>query len=386
MDRNRGPLTRKLARTLVLVRDAWAGFGLLLLLLLAVDGVARWRVEHQVNRVWRAAAEAYHGAPWVVPYWREQQQVEERWEPFSYYSLKPYQGRYIHVDAAGRRRTWNRPLPERRNAVRIALFGGSTVWGFGVRDDDTLPSQLSRLLAAAGLEVIVTNYGQIAHVSSQQVVCLLRALESAPAPQIVVFYDGINDTLAALSNQRAGVTISERERAQEFRLQSQPSRLLTALFRGSGLVRWLQLREPPLPIAGLRNPARAELLAGEVLRRYGANVRLVEEAGRIGGFQSLFYWQPLVLQKRHLTPYERRMGIGGSAGDFFARVYREAPLYRPLARDPRFHDISSLFAETTEPRFLDRFHLGEEGNREVAERMLQDLTPLVAQAKRTPPG
>lgn len=369
-----------LARSLALVRAAWLSAGATLLLFLAADAVATVVVERKLAEPWRTEAEAYGGAPWAVDYWREQRQTRERWVPYSYMETAPFQGRYINVGPNGRRRTWNKAAG--KDDARIYMFGGSTIWGFGARDEGTIPSALSRLLAEAGHDVQVENFGQNSHVSSQEVIALLRALETEPVPNIVIFYDGANDTGSSLVTGSAGQSYAELDRAREFQILKRPRDLFFALLGSTGFVRLNKFTEPPRPFPAPPDPGRADQLALDVVRRYAANVRLVQETGRIAGFQPIFYWQPTVQDKRHRSPFEENLLVRDKAVDFYEQVHRNLIAHETLAHNESFHDLTQIFAEEREPCYIDRVHLSEEANRKVASRMLADVVP----ALRARPG
>ncbi len=364
-----------LTRSLVVAGAVWLVFGAALLLFLVADSVATLVVERKLAQPWRAEADAYGGAPWAVDYWREQGQTRERWVPYSYLETMPFQGRYINVGPDGLRRTWNRP--ERTGDARIYMLGGSTIWGFGSRDEGTVPSALSRLLAEAGLGAQVTNLGQNSLVSTQEVIVLLRALETRPVPDLVIFYDGANDTGSALQSGFAGQSYAERDRAREFQILKRPRDLVSALLGTTGFARLNRFVEPPRAFPPPRNPAGVDQLSREVVQRYAANVRLVQEIGRVAGFQPLFYWQPTVQDKKHRTPFEEKLLERDKAIDFFNLVRQQRVAHEALARDESFHDLTDLFAEERAPCFMDRVHLGEEANRKVAARMLDDVVPAL---------
>ena len=105
-----------------------------------------------------------------------------RWEPYVYWRRLPCSGSYINVDAAGLRRTWAPPARPGRRPLRIFFFGGSAAWGTGVRDEHTVPSELARYLAAAGIDAEVVNYGETGYVSTQDVIALLRELQRGHRP------------------------------------------------------------------------------------------------------------------------------------------------------------------------------------------------------------
>jgi len=100
--------------------------------------------------------------------------------PYVHWRHPPFQGQYLNVSRDGLRATWNPPPGGHRAAappVRTFTFGGSAMWGYGVRDHYTTPSHLSRLLHAQGYRAEVTNYSEIAYVSTQELITLLRRIQ-----------------------------------------------------------------------------------------------------------------------------------------------------------------------------------------------------------------
>jgi hypothetical protein len=74
---------------------------------------------------------------------------------------------------------------------QIMVFGGSTVWGTGSSDRNTIPSILQRRVNLESNSYAVKNYGFIAVTIQQQ----LNKLKTVPVNKgdIVIFYDGGND-------------------------------------------------------------------------------------------------------------------------------------------------------------------------------------------------
>ena len=71
------------------------------------------------------------------------------------------------------------------------MFGGSTMWGAGARDDYTIPSFLSKMLTQAFPgRIRVVNYGRSGFVSTQERILLFQALQHGCRPQIAIFYPG----------------------------------------------------------------------------------------------------------------------------------------------------------------------------------------------------
>jgi hypothetical protein len=88
----------------------------------------------------------------------------------------------------GLRITTNQP----NNPIhQIMMFGGSTVWGTGSSDRNTIPSILQRRVNLKSNLYSVKNYGFIA-VTTQQQLNKLKTI-SVNKGDIVIFYDGGND-------------------------------------------------------------------------------------------------------------------------------------------------------------------------------------------------
>ena len=183
------------------------------------DGIVDGRGQGQVDP--RSRADGYGQAEWVAEYFREYLgSYRTHWEPYVYWRRVPFEGRYVNIDERGIRRTANAPHPGEGigESTRIFMFGGSTLWGTGARDDYTIPSYVSRELEAQGFRVEVTNFGEAGYVSTQEVIALLRQLQEGNIPDLVVCYDGANDVYSTYQQGRGGRPQNEFQREREFNL------------------------------------------------------------------------------------------------------------------------------------------------------------------------
>ena len=389
-----------------LVREAWLLVGISILLLCfleAVLGLAflfkdRLSASDASGAEPRIAADAYADAPWVKDYYEEfDRSYAVQWRPYVYWRRKPFHGEYINVDADGIRMTTPAPPQESHPPVRVFMFGGSTLWGTGARDAFTIPSILTRELSNRGLPAEVTNFGESGYVSTQEVIALLRRLQTGPPPDVVIFYDGVNDVYSAYQQRVAGLPQNEFNRVDEFNL-SQPGGLKRRAFMDlrdvAARLSTVRLTKGLLGLTGTSrepggydNPLHVEgpapddeALASDVLATYAGNVEIVKALGEHYRFQSLFYWQPTVFDKAHLTEYERmqRAELQGIAP--LVRATDEAVRRSGLAERPGifFHDLSRAFADVREPVYIDWCHLGEAGNRTIAKAIAGDVLRLLA--------
>ena len=250
-----GKALRRLKGALDRLQTGWSDPGDHVLALLLVEGGFRviFAVRDRLTAVPvpdpRVVAEGYGGATWPVVHYRELEQLQERWQPYVYFRQKPFRGKTITIDDDGLRTTWQSPRSPRdrgeRRSVKILMLGGSSLWGFGARDDQTIPSLLARSLHEKGWRVELKNLAEIGYVSTQEVIALTRELQAGYRPDLVIFYDGVNDTTSALLEGEPGLTTNEVNRRHEFNLLQSPARLAAALavklVKDSGSYRFAQM-------------------------------------------------------------------------------------------------------------------------------------------------
>ncbi len=137
------------------VRFIWLNIGVALLVLVLIEGVgdtylvlrdrartAAFRLELEQ----RYESDAGASPSWVREYIRElnDDARENEWYPYVYWHRKSHHGKYVNVDEAGIRRTWNRTPSPAPGQLKVFMFGGSTLWGVGARDDFTIPSLVAK--------------------------------------------------------------------------------------------------------------------------------------------------------------------------------------------------------------------------------------------------
>ncbi len=402
----------KMRRLAAIVKRAalviWIEAGILLLLIVVCNAAAGLflRLTHPPHPDGRVYADAYGNAHWTAEYYRELEGVEVQWHPYLYWISKPYQSRFINIGEDGLRVTWRPSIPDRAAQIRpfrIFVFGGSTIWGEGQRDEYTIPSIIQRLLQSAPYPVEVTNFGQPGYVTTQEVLLLQEQLRNGNIPDLAVFYDGHNDISSALTNHAAGVTYDEDARRREFNISNWhklPDRrriyweFTRSLVFNSNLgqiaqqtAEWLAPNQYHLikgrltrvihKAVGERDVLSEGRLEDEVVCDYLYNKGVVERYSRRYGFRALFYWQPVIYTKPRLTAYERRQaddpGLRGQK-NFFLAIYRRIAEIR---EKEGIHDLSGVFGSSPQPCFLDDVHVSEAGNLIVAQAMLHGIRQLL---------
>lgn len=378
------------------LRSLWINIGVALLVLIALEGALqvvflirhRGPTESSFISEDRLAA-ANPGQPWVRGYPGEARgALREQWRSYVYWRLHPYKGAHINVDALGVRQTWNAspvPSPEQ---PRIFMFGGSTMWGWGARDEFTIPSLVAKRLAETTRpSAWIVNYGETGYVSTQEVITLMLELRRGNIPSVVVFYDGVNDAWAAFQSGVAGQPQNEVNRVREFNSRTRfnwREGLLgrLALFRfARGLMGGTDTSSA-MPRRFLEPEA-----ARAVVDAYMGNVRIVNALARQYGFRAVFFWQPTIFSKKTLSADEERWRLTaprrpGRTAPAFAEEYQAFnQTFQERVRASKLDNVvnlSGLFEDDSRTIFIDRFHVSEAGNAKVADAIAQSLRQIVA--------
>jgi hypothetical protein len=116
------------------------------------------------------------------------------YEPFTHFRELPATGRFVNVAAAGYRLIEDQgPWPMDPQNCNVFVFGGSTTFGYGVADAETIPSSLQKELRASLKRVCVYNFGRGFYYSSQERILFSNLLAAGIVPDVAVFIDGLNE-------------------------------------------------------------------------------------------------------------------------------------------------------------------------------------------------
>ena len=179
------------------------------------------------------------------------------------------------------------------------MFGGSTTFGYGVTDIETIPSVLQqKLRASSSKQVCVYNFGRGFYYSTQERILFSNLLVAGIIPELAIFIDGLNEF---------------------YRFQDTPQfssyfmGLINQNFLESRGVEQIRVsdivRKSSSPMA-----PRDEATARKICERYLRNTELTEAMARAKGVKTLFVWQPVSVYKfdRKFHPFSN------TSLDFFA--------------------------------------------------------------------
>ena len=248
----------------------------------------------------------------------------------------------------------------------------------GARDDHTVPSELSRMLSdTISCSVEVTNFSENGYVATQSLLMLILELRRGNVPDVVLFYDGINDSFSAFQNGRPGVPQNEYNRSLEFNILHPNCRLrfyksaVKIIFRRTlRLIDKLAGRIPDKSTLK-KNYEQNEELALGVLQVYSDIVHTVRSLGERYEFKSSFFWQPSIYSKKILSDYEAsEKAINIRYSSLISDVNSLIGKFSTLSLENNFYEIQDIFDDRQEGTYLDFAHISEDGNKLVAEAMI----------------
>lgn len=303
---------------------------------------------------------------------REFDLLHTEYVPFSVWRRLPFDGRYTHVDENGER---VHPSVTRGAGRTVRFFGGSTMWGTGSTDEETIPAQFDVL--APGVEV--HNHGESGFVSRQSLERLISLTNDGAKTDVVVFYDGYNDVRTLC---RFDVSLQGHSREQKIRNALRPSNNLLRSLTGS-TIEVLEFLLPKAWVGGERGgdgdaPSRChvdEERPGQVVATLLGNWRVAREVARLAGAEFIAVLQPVAALSKSRT--DRLVNDATFKGRAHELVYPSLRKAIAAADEPWVHDLSQLY-DRDEYIFVDAAHVSPNGNRLMAAELYRILEPLLA--------
>ena len=219
------------------------------------------------------------------------------YEPFTQFRERVSRGEYVNVDANGFRRSKEQAAwPPPADDINIFLFGGSTTFGYGVEDSQTIGSHLQeRMRSLLGRKVNVYNFGRGFYFSTQERILFESLMAAGHVPDLAIFIDGLNDFYhydgKPLYTERLARYVSGEAR-KITRLSKLPVvKLFDAMLGTTG-----DSAEVLDDAAGKIRYDDREILDG-VIARYLENRKIIEAVAAAYGVRPVFVWQPVPTYK-----------------------------------------------------------------------------------------
>jgi hypothetical protein len=302
---------------------------------------------------------------------------------FEQFKERPIRGRFVTVYPEGYRDSSNEaPWPPVQDHLNVFVFGGSTTFGYGVPDGQTIPAHLQRAITGSRPErkVVVYNFGAGFYFSSQERILFENLILRGVRPHVAVFIDGLNDLGHPDGNAYHTRTL---ERMMERRTVSRDFFLADP----GGILENLPIRAPiERRLAFRRDAARGKdsgakqptSTGGEsVLDRYLTNQRLIRAMAADFGVETVFVWQPIPAYAYDLRYdlFHDGISIAGSAEQRAAEAAYASMAARmqsgTAARDVLY--LADIQKDRQTNFYVDEVHYTAEFSDEIARHVFDHM-------------
>lgn len=307
---------------------------------------------------------------WTSEYFSEfEESYKTEYFPYVGYRRVPnYEGKYININNESIRKTINPCLNNSLKKIKIFVFGGSTIWGIGSRDIGTIPSYLSKYLCPNNYSIEVTNFGEDGYTNTQEIIKFELELRKNNIPDIVIFYDGINDFSTSYQNEVAGFPHNVENRKREFNSKDKLSYNIIGLF--SNLYKVLYKIKEIIYIKKSNNIFLNANLNNDIINIYFNNIKIIKSLENDYKFKSFFYWQPLISTKQNLSKDE----INIYNKKYFNYLHINYNLISNLINESNeVINLIDIFNNINETIFMDYCHISENGNSIIAKKISKDI-------------
>lgn len=253
------------------------------------------------------------------------------------------------------------------DSINIYCFGGSTMWGSGVRDIHTIPGYLNSISDKDKYQFI--NYGIPAFNSSQELLKLTKLLSDGKIIHKVILYNGANDITASLlksvkRNQNETLSILKK-----FYETTSTHKIQYSLFsRINNLINISTTDEYILTDIDKK-------LIDDSLENYFKNIKFILQLGNYFSFEVYVFLQPFLLngldfEAKNLNDFELYIYNGhDKKTKAVTKVYYEK--YKKKMKDiPQIIDLSDIFIKNNQKgNYFDVVHVGPLSNKLIAEEI-----------------
>jgi hypothetical protein len=285
------------------------------------------------------------------------------YDDFVVFRERPSRGKYVNVHEAGFRQVANQgPWPPESTNLNVFVFGGSTMFGYGVPDHQTVPSHLQVELGQRSRKrVCVYNFGVGYYYSTQERILFERLLSHGYKPDLAIFVDGLNDFW-----KLEDVANFSEDLAELFGSRSKKS-LAIAFFQELPIGRVVRkLQRVSKPAA----PATTQASVTRTLAQFQSNKSLIESICDGSGITPLFVWQP-VPTYQYNTNYHLFLQYPETFRNHAAGYPQMEQRWKDRKLGGHFIWCADLQRDETECLYVDATHYSGKFSKKLAQAIVQ---------------
>ncbi len=314
----------------------------------------------------------YKDIDWAKTHFRELHKLPLDYRSYVGWRRRSYSGETININEDGTRYT---PQPEQVNDnSRLAVFlGGSTMWGSGANDENTIPALFSEI---SGGRYRTKNLGESDYRSFQSYNFLQIQVNRGMNPDIIISYEGVNERWGLINAFE--VSSNSREKQINTALESRGGDLSLMSYLFDPVISFIMMVKEKISRQTEQytdisyydlKPERVEKTARRLLDSWLAQKALAEKES------SLFvcalhptagmgnpYLEHIELDPYWIKPYHH----------LYPKILQllQTPQYRELL--PHFIDLTDVF-DSDEKIYIDSFHVSPNGNKILAEKLYEQV-------------
>ncbi len=150
----------------------------------------------------RAFYPTYENKNFAIQVWNDEKKTDAEYKSFIGWKTSKLESQFINIGGPYNTR---KSSGERINGSTW-FFGGSTIFGHGVSDYQTIPSYYNSIT-----NIPVYNFGDVGWTSRQSLNQLITVIADQNMPSFVIFYDGGNDVGYYCRTEISSIPIHARE-------------------------------------------------------------------------------------------------------------------------------------------------------------------------------
>ncbi len=311
------------------------------------------------------------------------------YDSYTQFKERPYSGRYVNIDKNGFRYSKDQgPWPPDPGNTNIFIFGGGTVFGYGVPDEHTIASYLQAFLTKEKRQdICVYNFGRAFYFSTQERMLFEKLLILYPAPDIALFIDGMNEFSNSTGRPLFSDILYQHMNRKKIKLDDQET--VTRELAHMILDAFPLIAYSPGPLADQHNisaslekmlnspaeeigsTANERKKNASMVSRYIENKKLIEAAARAFGTKPVFVWQPV-----SIYGYDMKIDISCEknimAGHSAAVGYRQVKyLYEQKSFGVNFFWCADIQAKTDKQLYINCVNYSAEMS-EILAKVIAD--------------
>lgn len=275
---------------------------------------------------------------------------KNEFDAFSGFIEKPYQSQFVNIDKNGFRITTNEKLPIDTTHYNIFMFGGSHLFGYGVKDDETIAYYLQKKISEKiyTKKVKVYNFGCAFYYSDQERSRFVHLLAQNEIPNQVIFLSGLNEFYF------------EKPYHSE-KLKN----LMAENINTIGEIWWNQF---PLMRKKIieNNENENKMSIQKIIQRFENNLHIVQNLCENYKIEPIFVLQPIPFYE-----YDLKYHLFAPKNEIFIKKGYEK--IRKIKNISNFLDLSTLQKNQQKNFYVDKVHYTPEMNEIIASNILKYL-------------